>query len=215
MLRVYSFLLSVSFFTSCVTNRDDSQMVLNKYREMFKLNVIIEGNELKECSNAWYNGTLTAKFKYNKNHRLTSVQTFYDDSLFGNSFEFYDDGGIKNYMFYSTPVNYSFTRSFDLNGFVTEEDGNPYAYHLDLYDDSIELYFAKVFDYDLAVYYSEIKQHKLDSINDKLDLVESATQPFIYHAYLPYKRKYYLNIGYMKKVEGVNWDLKVRDSIVY
>ncbi len=214
MLRIYSILLLASFLATCKNNIDDSEMVLNKYREMFKLNVIMENNELKECSNVWYNGKITAKFKYN-NHRLISAQTYYQDSLYGNSFEFYANGTIKNYMFYSTPNNYSFTRSFDLTGLVLEEDGNPLVEHVDIQDDSIELYFAKIFDGNLTVYYSEIKHQKLDSINTQLDLIESTTQPFLYHAYLPYKKKYYFNIGYMKKAKGVNWNLRVRDSIVY
>ncbi len=207
VIYIALFLLLLTF-SRC--ERRDNNIILDWYSELFKIKVVYENGTLKQGYNTFHNGKIRADFLYDTKNNLASIQTSSNNSPYGNDIEFYKNGNIKEYTFYSGNKNVcSYKKYFDTSGIFLSFQGSSLVDYAIINNDSILIYFANVFCENYKVMYSETSQKKLDSINTNLELIKSKTQPFLFEARLKKREKYFF------KTVKSEVDLKLGESATF
>jgi hypothetical protein len=146
----------------------------------------------------WYNAPIETFFYYHDldKKKVSRIKTYMIDSLYGHYFEFYENGNLMQYCYYTGLGNqYSYLKRYSEDGSLEIEEGNPYVDYIENNNKELELHFSTVFFDSLVV---ELSTNSICS--QKISLKKSSLLPMLLESKIPKTDNlFYLKIvGYNK-----------------
>jgi hypothetical protein len=185
MTKVLIFISSiVLFFSACQSKQTPSQAqyylkAISRGTDSIIARGYDSDGKLSYVKSKYLDAVFWTFLDYSKNN-IATIRGSLLDNKYGHYLEFYDNGALKGYRYYTGYRNTcSFDRRFSETGELQYKFGNPYVDHVEVEDDSVAYLFSLVLFDSVSVY--DLKSANHSSIT----LKNSTVQPLLMETVIP------------------------------